>query len=179
MPLETFDLTSRVALVTGAGAVDGIGFATARLLGSMGAAVAVSATTERVHERVADLGREGVRALGVVADLTSEVEVRDAVRRVAAELGPPAVLVNNAGMTSLSAPAVDVSAGGGAESGPVEGTTLEQWHRPTPWRPGGSGPAARPRTRSARPSARPSVAAPHRRRWRRPSRSSSVPARPT
>jgi 3-oxoacyl-[acyl-carrier protein] reductase len=129
VPLDTFDLTSRVALVTGAGAVDGIGFATARLLGAMGAAVAVSATTERVHERAADLEREGVRALGVVADLTSEVEVRDAVRRVAAELGPPTVLVNNAGMTSLSAPAVDVSAGGGAESGPVEGTTLEQWHR--------------------------------------------------
>ena len=52
------------ALVTGAGSPDGIGFATARLLGRMGASVAVTSTTERIHERVAELRREGITALG-------------------------------------------------------------------------------------------------------------------
>jgi 3-oxoacyl-[acyl-carrier protein] reductase len=42
---ELFSLTGRVDLVTGAGAPDGIGFATARLLGELGAAVAVAATS--------------------------------------------------------------------------------------------------------------------------------------
>ena len=58
-----FSLAGRVALVTGAGSPDGIGFATARLLASMGAAVAVGATTERIHERAAELTAAGVRAV--------------------------------------------------------------------------------------------------------------------
>ena len=55
----------RRALVTGAGSADGIGFATARLLAARGAEVAITSTTERIHERAAELG-----ARGVVADLT-------------------------------------------------------------------------------------------------------------
>ncbi|WP_379183054.1 MULTISPECIES: SDR family NAD(P)-dependent oxidoreductase [unclassified Nocardioides] len=124
-----FDLAGRVALVTGAGSPDGIGFAAARLLGALGAAVAVAATTGRAHERAAELDGAGVRAVGVVADLTDERQVGRAVAEVVAALGPPTVLVNNAGMTSVSAPAVDVTSSGGEESGTAGSMTYEQWRR--------------------------------------------------
>ena len=126
---EPFDLTGRVALVTGAGSREGIGFATARLLGAMGAAVAVTATTARVHERVWELVEEGTRAFGVVADLTEEAQVRRTAAAVEEALGTPTVLVNNAGMTNLSAPAIDVAEGGGSESGTVTTTSYDQWRR--------------------------------------------------
>jgi 3-oxoacyl-[acyl-carrier protein] reductase len=44
-----FDQSGRVVLVTGAGSPSGIGMATARLLGRLGAAVVLGATTDRVH----------------------------------------------------------------------------------------------------------------------------------
>jgi 3-oxoacyl-[acyl-carrier protein] reductase len=124
-----FSLTGRVALVTGAGSTDGIGFATARLLGQLGASVAVTATTDRVHRRAADLAAAGVSSVGVVADLTAEAEVRRALEEVSAALGTPTILVNNAGMTSLSSPALPVDSPGSAESDTVVGLSLEQWHR--------------------------------------------------
>ncbi|RYP86482.1 SDR family oxidoreductase [Nocardioides guangzhouensis] len=124
---EPFDLDGRVALVTGAGSPDGIGFAVARLLGAMGAAVAVTATTDRVHERVAGLAALGVRAAGVVVDLTVEDEVRRAVAEVGASLGPPTVLVNNAGMTSLSSPVLDLTLSGGTESGTAAELGYQAW----------------------------------------------------
>ena len=52
MPLPAaFDLSGRVALVTGAGSPDGIGFASAGLLAELGAAVMISATTGRIEDR--------------------------------------------------------------------------------------------------------------------------------
>jgi 3-oxoacyl-[acyl-carrier protein] reductase len=83
--------------VTGAGSADGIGFATARLLKARGAEVVITSTTDRIHERAAELG---VR--GVVADLTSWEDAQ----RLIAEAGPVDALVNNAGMvqTGVSAP---------------------------------------------------------------------------
>ena len=124
-----FDLTGRVALVTGAGAPGGIGFATARLLGSSGARVAVAATTDRAHERAAELEASGVPSVGVVADLTDEAQVRAGVARVREVLGTVTVIVNNAGMTSVSAPTVELSGSGAAESGSVGDMTYEQWRR--------------------------------------------------
>ena len=66
------DLTGRTALVTGAGSPSGIGMACARLLAACGAAVVVAATTDRAHERAAELADAGHVAAGVVADLTTE-----------------------------------------------------------------------------------------------------------
>lgn len=86
------------ALVTGAGSAEGIGFATARLLAARGAEVTITATTDRIHERAAELG---VR--GVVADLTSW----DDAQRLVAEAGPVDVLVNNAGMVQTGVEAPD------------------------------------------------------------------------
>jgi 3-oxoacyl-[acyl-carrier protein] reductase len=126
---EPFDLQGRVALVTGAGSPDGIGFAAARLLSELGAAVAVAATTERAHDRAEELRAGGASAVGVVADLTVEAEVPRAVEKVRSALGPVTVLVNNAGMTSTSRPALDVASTGGVESGSVGTTGLDQWRR--------------------------------------------------
>jgi len=122
-----FDLTGRVALITGAGAPDGIGMASARLLGELGAAVAVAATSERVRERADELAACGVPAAAVIADLTDELQVRRAVAEVTAALGAPTVLVNNAGMTSVTDPVLDVASSGGAESGTAAALTYDQW----------------------------------------------------
>ncbi len=48
-----------VALVTGAGSPDGIGFAAARLLAARGHELAVTSTTARIHERAEELGAAG------------------------------------------------------------------------------------------------------------------------
>jgi 3-oxoacyl-[acyl-carrier protein] reductase len=112
LPLpDAFSLAGRVALVTGAGSPGGIGFAVARLLGRLGAAVAVTATTDRALQRASELRAEGVQALGLVADLTDADQVRAAVLDVERELGAPHVLVNNAGMTSAAAPALEAESG--------------------------------------------------------------------
>lgn len=87
----------RVALVTGAGAADGIGFATARLLKAAGAAVAITSTTDRIFERLADLGP--VHAFAATADLTDPAQVTALVAAATNALGPIDILINNAGMS--------------------------------------------------------------------------------
>lgn len=89
------DLKGRVALVTGAGSGDGIGFATARLLAAQGARVAITATTDRIHERAAELGD---KVFAGVADLTDPGAAIRLVVDIEASLGPVDILVNNAGM---------------------------------------------------------------------------------
>ncbi len=83
----------RVALVTGAGAAGGIGFAIARALVAGGAKVCITATTARIHDRAATLG-----CMAHIADLTDADQVAGLFAAVAAQLGPVEVLVNNAGM---------------------------------------------------------------------------------
>lgn len=91
-------LADQVAVVTGAGAQDGIGFAIARALAARGAAVAVTATSERVHERAAELAAAGARAWADTADLTDEVAAARLVGAIVQRFGRLDVLVNNAGM---------------------------------------------------------------------------------
>ncbi|MFC8011094.1 3-oxoacyl-ACP reductase FabG [Streptomyces cinereoruber] len=88
----------RVAIVTGA--ARGIGAATALRLARDGFAVAVLDLDEAAcAETIAAVEKEGGRALAVGVDVADAARVESAVARVAAELGPPAVLVNNAGVT--------------------------------------------------------------------------------
>ena len=100
MSFDGVALDGRVALVTGAGSPEGIGFAAARTLASRGARVAITATTDRIHERAAELG-----ALGLVADLADDESARRLVREVEDGLGAIDVLVNNAGMVQTGRPA--------------------------------------------------------------------------
>ncbi|WP_454197247.1 3-oxoacyl-ACP reductase FabG [Nocardia sp. Marseille-Q1738] len=90
--------TQRIAIVTGA--ARGIGAAVARRLASDGMAVAVLDLDESACKAIVDqIESAGGRALAVGVDVADEAAVTQAVDRVVTELGPPTVLVNNAGIT--------------------------------------------------------------------------------
>jgi NAD(P)-dependent dehydrogenase (short-subunit alcohol dehydrogenase family) len=100
-------LEGRVALVTGAGR--GIGKTIARVLASRGMSVAVNDVQANLAEAVAqELGRDGCRALALVADITRRTDVASMIDRTEKELGPLWLLVNNAGIY-FSAPTVEMS----------------------------------------------------------------------
>jgi 3-oxoacyl-[acyl-carrier protein] reductase len=95
----------RVALVTGAGSPTGIGFAAARALGRGGARVAIASTTARIHERVAELAADAIRASGHVGDLMAPGAAAALIADVlAATDGRLDILVNNAGMVAVGVP---------------------------------------------------------------------------
>jgi NAD(P)-dependent dehydrogenase (short-subunit alcohol dehydrogenase family) len=102
----------RVAVVTGAGR--GIGAATARALAAAGLDVVLAARTrDQIERQRAELAAMGRQARAVVCDVSDEASVA-ALAREAGELGPVAVLVNNAGA---------------AASMPVARTSLDEWNR--------------------------------------------------
>jgi 3-oxoacyl-[acyl-carrier protein] reductase len=115
---RAFDLSGQVALVTGAGAANGIGFVCAALLGELGARVVVTATTRRIDDRVRELTDAGIDASGFVADLTDSGAADALVAHTLERFGRLDIAVNNAGMTSVADP---------AESGHIVDTSDQVW----------------------------------------------------
>src|SRR5437868_12494652 len=96
-----FDLTGRVAVVTGGNG--GIGRGVALGLAEAGAAVAVLGRNDEKNQRVlSELKAIGVRAVAAKVDVTDRVTLEPALSRVESELGGIDMLVNNAGNASLS-----------------------------------------------------------------------------
>ena len=98
MSANPFDFTDRVALVTGCGSAEGIGFACARLLARLGASVAITSTTERARDRAEELRGEGAEVSVHLADLRHRHEAADLVSAARNAHGQIDVLVNAAGM---------------------------------------------------------------------------------
>ena len=99
-----YDLTGKVAVVTGAGGERGIGRAIAERLAREGADVAVSDVVDEPHEAWGGLTavKEGIekggrRSIAVTADVTDSGQVEVMFDRVVGELGRVDILVNNAG----------------------------------------------------------------------------------
>lgn len=117
---DAFSLTGRVAVVTGAGSSTGIGFATARLLGALGARVVLGASSDRVADRAAELRAAGVDASHEAGDLTTESAASKLVTGAIDRHGRVDVVVNNAGMISTTEPDF--------ESGTAPQMSLATWH---------------------------------------------------
>ncbi len=93
---ELFDLSGKVAIVTGGGS--GIGRQMAESLAELGASVVLCARkAERCEQAAAELEGLGVRALGLRCDVRDPAEVEAVVARTREELGRIDILVNNAG----------------------------------------------------------------------------------
>jgi NAD(P)-dependent dehydrogenase (short-subunit alcohol dehydrogenase family) len=107
-------LTGKVAIVTGATSLAGIGYATARALIREGASVMLTGTNEsQIIARGKELGGDG-RALGARQEVANEAEWQSLVARTIATFGGLDILVNNA---AIARPSL------------VEDTAVDIWHR--------------------------------------------------
>ena len=103
---KRFDLTGKVALVTGASS--GLGVHFARTLAAAGASVAIAARrADRLASLQAELQSAGARAVAVELDVQSGDSITAAFAAVEEALGPIDVVVNNAGI-SIVKPALEM-----------------------------------------------------------------------
>ncbi|GAB5518875.1 MAG: SDR family NAD(P)-dependent oxidoreductase [Rhodothermales bacterium] len=100
MPEPLIDLTDRVAIVTGGG--KGIGGAISKRLASLGAQVAVFEVDESAAASVvAEICEADGTAQAITCDVSNTASVAAAFEKTASVLGPPTVLVNNAGVAHI------------------------------------------------------------------------------
>lgn len=105
--LELFDLTGKVALVTGA--THGLGMAIAKALAYAGAKLVINdLSKEKLDSAIAEYAVDGIEAHGYLFDVTKEEQVIENIARIAKEVGDVDILVNNAGIIKRI-PAVEMS----------------------------------------------------------------------
>ncbi len=103
MDTTLFDLSGKVAIVTGGNG--GIGFGIAKGFAASGAGVAVAARNEsKTHRAVGELKAEGVDAIGLTTDVADEASVADMARATADHFGRIDILVNNSGINIRKLP---------------------------------------------------------------------------
>jgi gluconate 5-dehydrogenase len=96
--MKLFDLSGKVALVTGG--THGLGLAMAEGLAAAGATIVINgrSSQEKLDTAVAHLRSVGHEARGYLFDVTDETDVETAVNTIESEVGPIDILVNNAGL---------------------------------------------------------------------------------
>lgn len=104
--INLFDLTGKVALVTGA--THGLGMAVAVALAEAGATLVVNArSADKLHAALTEYEKLGINAQGYLFDVTSEKAVEKGIHRIEHEIAPVDILVNNAAIIKRI-PAVDM-----------------------------------------------------------------------
>lgn len=98
MSKSLFDLTGKVALVTGA--THGLGMAMAKGIGKAGARVVINGNSsqEKIDSAVAQFNADGIDTYGYRFDVTDEKAVIDNIGKIQVEVAPIDILVNNAGI---------------------------------------------------------------------------------
>ncbi len=110
--MRLFDLSGKVAVVTGGNG--GIGFGMARGLAEAGSAVVVAGrNADKSARAVKEIQALGAKAVAMEVDVADEASVIALVKRVAGELGRVDILVNNAGTNIRKAP---------------QDLSLDEWH---------------------------------------------------
>ena len=111
--MKLFDLSGKVAIVTGASS--GLGRRFSQVLAQNGADVAVVARRkERLEELAQEIRAGGRRCLPIQCDVTSEEQVAEMTEKVLKDLGRLDISINNAGVAALE---------------PAEEHTLEEWNK--------------------------------------------------
>jgi gluconate 5-dehydrogenase len=98
MSTALFDLTGKIALVTGS--THGLGMAMAKGLGQAGATLIVNGNSsqQKIDEAVALYKNAGIKAVGYKFNVADEAQVIIAIAKIEKEVGPIDILVNNAGI---------------------------------------------------------------------------------
>lgn len=106
--LSMFDLTDKVAIVTGG--YHGIGRGIAEGLAEAGANIVICARSyERCVEACEDIGKLGVKAFPIRCDITKTEEVENLIAKTIKEMGKINILVNNAGVGGSEKPVLEMS----------------------------------------------------------------------
>lgn len=98
MSIELFNLSGKVALVTGS--THGLGMAMAKGLGKAGATIIVNGNSSqrKIDDAIRHYKEEGIKVFGYKFNVADEDQVIMALSRIQSEVGPIDILVNNAGI---------------------------------------------------------------------------------